>query len=832
MVSDLHRDHRLEQAWSVIATGHSVSETSEIDSATLDAIRRFHATLHAPVPSSVRERGRNRMRHLIDQQVRERQEDVMTVSGTIPLPSAGHTSNGRRPAISPARPTIGRRLGFNAGIVANAAVTALLLFVVYRSWNNNVIPPLQETPAAVASPPPESSDWPLYRGNPGRTGSTRFTGPTQNFSIGWSQSLEGGVHGNPAIAGQMVFVPTEGSLVALDLSTGQTVWSAPLSSESPAGTASGDPGTWVSSPVVYDGVVYVADWNGTLHAYETSTGTSVWSVPGVSQTDPGPVVDGVLYTGGPDGAMHALDSRTGTQIWQTSLPNGPSRAASVENGMLFVGSGDGHVNALNTADGSIAWSVDIGGGVVRTIVVASGIVFSTNFTAPSPVLIALDAQTGAERWRFQSPENLPFQVPVITDGVVYAANGNMSVYALDRETGALKSESTLPAEASSAPAAAGAMLYVNGADGVLYGIDRTSGIVVSTLTLTVPQEFGPSLAPQIVVVATRSGAITAILEGEAAPVPDESVAAPATVNSLPPVSWVWSAGGTAENPVHEPALVSIDPDGHIWIANLPGNFVIFDLDGNLLESWGSSGTGDGQFVFETPEVVAGSVDFAPDGSFYVADLGNSRVQQFDRDRNFVRSWGTRGDGDGQFRAPGNVDVDTDGTVWVSDFLRGDVQQFTADGTFIQRIDPSGDANIINAGAVTIAPDGRVWISDYHRNRFVIFERDGTFHGVLGGVGSSPEARMQEPWQVAFDSAGNAFVADQLNHVVKVFNPAGQFVYEFGGFGTADGKFDTPPSLVVYRDKTIIVLDWHNDRIQKFRVTGPFPPPSTAGTPVP
>jgi DNA-binding beta-propeller fold protein YncE len=86
--------------------------------------------------------------------------------------------------------------------------------------------------------------------------------------------------------------------------------------------------------------------------------------------------------------------------------------------------------------------------------------------------------------------------------------------------------------------------------------------------------------------------------------------------------------------------------------------------------WGSWGDGEGQFDY--PYGIA----IAPDGSVYVSDHGNRRIQTFTSEGVFVNQWGTEGAGDGEFNRPVGVAVASDGSVYVVDLHNCRVQKFS------------------------------------------------------------------------------------------------------------------------------------------------------------
>jgi DNA-binding beta-propeller fold protein YncE len=95
-----------------------------------------------------------------------------------------------------------------------------------------------------------------------------------------------------------------------------------------------------------------------------------------------------------------------------------------------------------------------------------------------------------------------------------------------------------------------------------------------------------------------------------------------------------------------------------------------------------------------------------EGNLYVCDTLNDRIEVFDADGVFIRTWGKNGDGPGYFARPKGVAIDSDGHVWVADGMQDRVQVFTNEGQLLIVMGGHGLLPGQFQGLVSIASDNR------------------------------------------------------------------------------------------------------------------------------
>lgn len=122
--------------------------------------------------------------------------------------------------------------------------------------------------------------------------------------------------------------------------------------------------------------------------------------------------------------------------------------------------------------------------------------------------------------------------------------------------------------------------------------------------------------------------------------------------------------------------------------------------------------------------------------------------------------------------------------------------------------------------ICVFKDGRIAVSDTHYHRVVIFDRVGKVLKMSGSLGEEP-GQFIYPVAVTQDEEENYYICEYgSNDRVQKFSVNGEFLLQFGHFGTAPGEFQRPSGIVWHNDR-VYVADAMNNRVQMFSDTGEF-----------
>jgi streptogramin lyase len=266
--------------------------------------------------------------------------------------------------------------------------------------------------------------------------------------------------------------------------------------------------------------------------------------------------------------------------------------------------------------------------------------------------------------------------------------------------------------------------------------------------------------------------------------------------------------------------MGIDPEGNVWVSEAgKDRFQIIAPDGTYRETWGTPGSGNGEFEFLSTESPYsrpyGDIAFDAEGNIYVADTGNFRVQKFAPDRTFVLSWGSKGNEDGQFLAPSGIAIGANGVVYVSDEARSDVQMFDLDGQYLGTIGELGtaDGQFTTPGGVTVDAGGDVWVAEWGGRRIQRFTSSGEW--VDGWeTPDTGDGELRNPNDVVVDDRGHVYVVSDFNSRLHAFSRDGRFLGTIGGAGSDPGEFSDPLGIALGKDGTVYVSDLNG--VQAFR----------------
>ncbi len=239
------------------------------------------------------------------------------------------------------------------------------------------------------------------------------------------------------------------------------------------------------------------------------------------------------------------------------------------------------------------------------------------------------------------------------------------------------------------------------------------------------------------------------------------------------VQMSWGAFGTEPGLFNEPWGIAVD-ENYVYVADTWNHRIQkFTLDGEYVDSFGTSGSptedaeGTGLGLFFGPR----SIVLIDDNQLLVTDTGNHRMQLLDRDGNFLQQVGGFGNLLGQMNEPVGLAQGANGSIYLTDTWNSRVQEFSSDFFALNEwpVDAWNGTSINNKPYAAVDSVGRIYVTDPEGYRVLIFNPDGTYLARFGTFGTSI-SNLGLPIGIAIDGNDFVYIADSGNNRILKFAP--------------------------------------------------------------
>ena len=242
-----------------------------------------------------------------------------------------------------------------------------------------------------------------------------------------------------------------------------------------------------------------------------------------------------------------------------------------------------------------------------------------------------------------------------------------------------------------------------------------------------------------------------------------------------------------------PFGVAVDDNGDVYIAAYYGHSIdVFNQHGTKLRTFGSNGSGDGQFNYPSDIAVRGNV-------LYVLEQNNHRIQKVTTSGQFISKFGTYGSGDGQLNTPRGICLDQNGRIFVSENSGNRVSVFEPDGSFAYHI----TANLSAPWGLTFDPSGNLHVCNYVSKYVSIFTPEGRYI-------SQYASQVTSPAGIAIDKEGYTFIAEYNsgNSRFSVLGPNHQLIRHVQNFNYATG-------ITMDKEGFVYVCSYNTSQVFKY-----------------
>ena len=279
---------------------------------------------------------------------------------------------------------------------------------------------------------------------------------------------------------------------------------------------------------------------------------------------------------------------------------------------------------------------------------------------------------------------------------------------------------------------------------------------------------------------------------------------------------VWGRRGISEGRFQKPRAIAIDDQDRLYVVDMTARIQVFDRDGKYLRSW------------HTPESVNGrptGLSISREGLLMVADTHYFRVLFYTPEGELLPKktiGGVCGTAPGEFHFVTDAVQDSEGNYYVAEYGEYDrIQKFSPDGKFLLQWGKHGSepGQFMRPQSLAADRSDRIWVADACNHRIQVFDATGQEAKLVkmwGSEGNEP-GQLRYPYGILLDDAGDVYVCEFGNHRVQKFTPDGELLKSWGSNGRRHGQLAQPWSFVLDSDDHLHILDTYNHRVQRFEL---------------
>jgi DNA-binding beta-propeller fold protein YncE len=260
-------------------------------------------------------------------------------------------------------------------------------------------------------------------------------------------------------------------------------------------------------------------------------------------------------------------------------------------------------------------------------------------------------------------------------------------------------------------------------------------------------------------------------------------------------------------PLNAPVGIAVDNSGNAYICDTDNRIIEISPTGQYIRQWGGAGGISTKGKFNTPAAIT----FSSVGgdAVYVNDANNFRVQKFTLTGQWLATYGSQGTGNGQFTKDARgIAVDQNGVIYAADIGGNRIVRWAANGTALSSLgaglpyyrpgpkgSPCGTCFFYGARGLFVSGQ-TLAVADLFNYRILFWSLNGTYQSEIQGT-YPPTNGHNLPHGVTLDAAGNIYISDYWNQWIQKFAPNGTLLANWGlGRGSDPGSLNFPGGIRV------------------------------------